>query len=143
MNSIKTFSLSLINKFESIKLHKYLIGESIDKTLIILENKIELKFATQNINDVLSFYGLNSYSSSSSFIKLWSYVLYLAYWSAQIRFLIMLNLDPVNYYKLCVLLGDFTIFIETLRKFFLLVLILMVSYCLCLNRLFNYDTNTK
>ena len=143
MNNIKIFGLSLINKFKSNILYPYLTDEPIDERMIILENKIDPKFATQNFNYFLSFYGLNSFSFSSSFIKLWSNFLYLSYWIAQTKFFMAFYLNPINDYKLCLLTGDFTVFIQSLRKFFLLVLMLMVSYALCSSRLFNHNTNIK
>ena len=143
MNNIKIFSLSLINKFKSNILYPYLIGLPIDEKMIILENKIDPKFATKNFNHVVSFYGLNSFSISGSFIKLWSHLLYLGYWIAQIKFFIAFYLDPINDYKLCLLIGDLTIFIQSLRKFLLLVLMLMVSFAICSIRLFNRNPNTK
>ena len=106
-----------------------------------LNQVIHLDFACENINSLLSIYGLNPNLHSSFLNKLWNHSLIIFFWIGLFKFVIHFFLDPVNDYKLCIYLGDTTLLFEILRTFIISAILLAYSYAICTNYLFNYDSN--
>ena len=143
-SKIRTFCLSLIYKKmysnfqKKLKLIKnYFNHDPCDD----LNQVINPDFACENINNLLSIYGLNPNSYSSFSNKLWNHILIIFFWIAFLKFVIHFLLDPVNDYKLCIYLGDTTLLFEILRTFIISAILLAYSYAICTNYLFNYDSN--
>lgn len=108
-----------------------------------LDGKIDSRLANQNFNNLLSFYGLNPQSFSNQSIKLWrSFLIYL-FIIGFIKFFILLFLDPINNYKLCIYLGDATLLFQSLRKYFLIILLLMLSLGFWTVFVFNHNSNNN
>ena len=59
------------------------------------------------------------------------------------KYIILLGIDPVANYKLCIFFGDTTLLFQSLRKYILALIILIHSNAICTSYLFNIDTNTS
>ena len=108
-----------------------------------LNQVIDQDFACENINNMLSIYGLNPNSYSNFLNKSWNHSLIIFFWIGLFKFVIHFLLDPVIHYKLCIYFGDTTLLFEILRTFFISAMVLSHSYGICTNYLFNYDPNNS
>ena len=106
-----------------------------------LSQVINPDFASENINDLLSIYGLNPKSFSNYSNKLWNHSLFIFFWMGIFKYATNFFLNPITNYKLCIYLGDATLLFESLRTFTISVTLLSLSYAICTNYLFNYDSN--
>ena len=106
-----------------------------------LNQVIHQDFTCENINNMLSIYGLNPNSFSNISNKSWNHSLIIFFWIGLFKFIINLFVDPVNYYRLCIYLGDTTLLFQMLRTFIISAILLYFSYAICTNYLFNYDSN--
>ena len=116
---------------------------SIDEDLLKMQSVIPAKIASEDFNEFLSFYGLKPKSLSSSKEKLWRKCLILLFWISLIKAVIIFNVDPVKDYILCIYLGDFTLLFKSLRKYFIIVWLLLSSFGIQLNSLFAHHSNTE
>ena len=69
-----------------------------------LNQVIHSDFACENINNLLSIYGLNPNSYSNFSNKLWNHTLIIFFWIGLFKFFIHFLLDPIADYKLCIYL---------------------------------------
>ena len=107
---------------------------------INLQKVINEKFAAKNFYDFLSFYGINSQTKSKS----WNNILSFCFLIQFIKFFIAFFFDPSNDdYKLCIYLGDLTLLFESLRKYLLITIILVMAFAFHLNYLFNHNPNIE
>ena len=127
-------------KLKLTKTHLFLSQDSFDKSLN-LNDVIDTNFVSENINDLISTYGLNPYSFASFSNKLWNINLFIFFWIGLMKYIILLGIDPVANYKLCIFFGDTTLLFQSLRKYILALVILVHSNAICTNYLFNIDIN--
>ena len=120
----------------------YFIYQSIDEDSLKLHNKISAKFATENFNKFLAFYGLNHKSFSNAKDKCKSRFLLVIFCLTLLKVIIISHLDPVKDYQWCICLGDFTLLFKSLRKYLIVIWILLCTFGISLNCLFNYDSST-
>lgn len=127
----------------TVNLIKHLFIHTLNLETSFLNEKINSEIASENFQNLLKFYGLNSSKSLISTNKRWNKFLFLLFSLAFIKTFIIFNLDPIEYYQLCVYLGDVTLLFQGLRKYFIIILLLLTSFAIHLNYLFNHNPNTE
>ena len=120
---------------------KSLFIKNFDENSLKLNNNIHRTFTLENFNNFLSFYGLNASLFLNSSKQTWNQILLGLFSFGFIRTLILLFLDPINQHQLCFYLGDFTLLFNSLRKYFIIISLLLISFGIHINHLFNYDSN--
>lgn len=108
----------------------------IDERQFVLEKQISPKYSTENFNKILSFYGLNPNCYSNFLTKSWSKFLLICYLASFIRYAIAFFIDPVKNHHLCVYLGDFTLLFQSLRKYYIIILLFTCAFCCSTSYLF-------
>ena len=139
LNKIKTIYSNLIFKLKSFSLNSFL--ENLYNQVLI-DHKIDPTIAIENFNQFLTFYGLNPLSLSRSPVKLWNYFMLFSFGIGLIKTILAFYLNPVTNYKWCIYLGDVSLLFRSLRKFFLIILSLAISFSFFTNRLFSQNTDT-
>ena len=106
----------------------FLIGDSIKEESLNLTDKLNPQIAISNFDHYLAINGLNSRKSANIFTKLWAKYLIIACWIGFVKTFILFNVDPVKNYKLCLLLGDITLVFKSLRKYLMMIILLLLSF---------------
>ena len=140
LNKIKAIYSNLIFELKSFSLNSFL--ENLYNQVLI-HHKIDPIIGIENFNRFLTFYGLNPLSLSRSPVKLWNYFMLLSFAVGLIKTILAFYLNPATNYKWCIYLGDVSLLFRSLRKFFLIVLSLEISFSFFTNRLFSQNTDTQ
>ena len=127
----------------AINLKFFLIGDSIKEESLNLTDKLNPKIALSSFNYSLAIYGLISQKFAKVYTKLWTKYLIIACCIGFIKTFILFNVDPVKDYKLCLLLGDLTLVFQTLRKYFMIIILLLLSFEFFLIKLFNHNPHLE
>ena len=109
----------------------------INENQFVLEKNIPPKYSTENFNKILSFYGLNPRCYSNFLATSWSKFLFICYLLSFARFAIVIFIDPIKDHHLCVYFGDFTLLFESLRKFYVIILLFTCGFCCSTSFLFS------
>ena len=142
-NDLKIFYSHLLTNIKSLLFNPFSSNTLIDEELIDLRFKIDPKFIIPNFNKIFIFYGLNPLSHSNWSIKLWNYFIFIIFCNGIWKTIIVLQLDPVVNYKLCVYLGDVSLLFQSLRKFFLILMFLIILFAFSNNYLFSHNSNIE
>ena len=143
LNNLKIFYSHLLTKLKSLSFHSFLSNTLIDEESIDLRFNIDPKFTIPNFDEIFTFYGLNPLSHSNWRIKLWNYFLFITFWNGILKTIVVLQLDPVVNYQLCVYLGDVSLLFQSLRKFLLILTFLVILFAFSNNYLFTHNSNTE
>ena len=133
-NLIKTFFNNL-----ALNLRIFLIGDPIKEESLNLTDKLNTNISISNFNASLAINGLNSPKFANIYTKLWTKFLIIVCLIGFIKTLILFNVDPVKDYKLCFLLGDITLVFKSLRKYFMIIILSLLSLEIFLIKLFNHN----
>ena len=129
------------DKFKSFILKLMVFNRQVvDEESLFLNEKIDPSLATGNFNYFLSIYGLDISGLSSKRRNKFMLILFIFGFT---KLIIFLNLDPIKNYKICFFLGDFTLLFKSLRTFLLIFVVLLISFNIQTNYLFNYNSNLK
>ena len=127
----------------TINLRIFLIGNSIDEESFSLTDKLNPEIAIRNFNDYLSIYGLNSQKFARTFTKLWSKCLIIACWIGFVKTSILFNVNPVKNYHLCLWLGDLALLFKSLREYFMIIILSILSHECFLITLFSHNSHLE
>ena len=136
----------LSNLYLLIKLYlniNPLYDKPIPDDVIILDRLFDSKYVTENFNAILSIYGLNPKSHSNLLTKLWGLFWNLCFCFGFFRTIYWSRLDSFIHYKTLIYTGDITLIFKSFREYFLVFILMMASIGIHINRLFNFDKNTK
>ena len=143
LNNELNFDKSLkvkLNFFQKMNLQKSNLIELINISSLDLNNKIPLNFATESFSELLSYYGLNTEICSKNNIKLKNKFLFIFFWFAFVKTAIIFLISPNNNYDVLIYLGDFTLLFKSLRKYFLIILLLFILSAIHISYLFNHNS---
>ena len=112
----------------------------IDMKSLDLNNNIPSDFATENFSELLSNYGLNTEISSKNNIKFKNQFLFIFFCLAFVKTVIIFFIEPIQDDNILIYLGDFSLLFKSLRKYFLIILLLFVLSAIHINYLFNHNS---
>ena len=127
----------------AINFEYFLIGDSIKEESLSLTDKLNPKIVLNSFNSSLAIYGLNSQKFANVFTKLWTKYLIIVCLIGFVKTFFLFNVDPVKDYKLCLLLGDLTLVFQTLRKYFMIIILSLFSLEIFLVKLFNHNPHLE
>lgn len=142
----KMFYSNLISK-SKLLIHDYIFNEFNDLITSVelhsLDSLIEPRFAIKYFDLFLNLFALNP-KNQLILYKLWmNLLLSIFFIFGIVRCVVLLQINPVDYHKLCVYLGDISLLFHSLRKFTLLSIIFTLTSATLNVYIFNYNHNSK
>ena len=104
-----------------------------------LDDKIDPKFATENFDNFISIYGFKSKLKRNLYNK----TILFCFITEFIKYFVVFNLNCDDSNQFCIYIGDITMLFQSLKKFFLIILLLTISFAIRVNYLFNRNSNSK
>ena len=140
------FNSNLIFKYKLL-IHNYIFNEFNDLIKSIelhsLDELIESRFAIEYIDSFLNWSTLNPKTELIGYKIYANFFLLILFIFGPVRCVILLQISSVDYYKICVYLGDITLLMPILRKFTLLSIIFTLMFATLSVYLFNHNHRNK